>query len=265
MIIGRSTHRFLFEAVSFFLVFAVVATSTFIPVHAAAFPSDQRLSDPQSAQQNPQTPNCNLYPIALHESDIAGVAPGGLLDDIFPGTQSGNFGWLTWAGSPSAPTLAQSLTPPGDSDTYVNPSDPSDHIVSVGDWVQGSPGVANSKAVRDALDILKTITITVPVWDESEGQGNNTLYHVVDFADVQITDFRLPRQNRISAILLGTADCDTGSGNNPPVAEDDAYDVDEDEALTVAAPGVLDNDDDVDGDPLSAVLVDGPADGSLVL
>ena len=40
--------------------------------------------------------------------------------------------------------------------------------------------------------------------------------------------------------------------NDAPVAADDAYSVDEDAVLNVAAPGVLANDTDVDGDALSA-------------
>ena len=39
------------------------------------------------------------------------------------------------------------------------------------------------------------------------------------------------------------------------MAVDDSYATDEDTPLTVAAPGVLGNDTDVDGDPLTAVLV----------
>jgi VCBS repeat-containing protein len=46
--------------------------------------------------------------------------------------------------------------------------------------------------------------------------------------------------------------------NDAPTAANDAYSVDEDTPLTVAAPGVLGNDTDVDGDALTAVLVTGP-------
>jgi VCBS repeat-containing protein len=53
--------------------------------------------------------------------------------------------------------------------------------------------------------------------------------------------------------------------NDPPVAANDAYGLDEDTTLTVAAPGLLANDADVDGDPLTAALVSGPAHGSLTL
>ena len=54
--------------------------------------------------------------------------------------------------------------------------------------------------------------------------------------------------------------------NDAPVAADDSYTATEDTALTVAAPGVLGNDTDVDaGDASSAVLVTGPAHGTLAL
>ncbi len=53
--------------------------------------------------------------------------------------------------------------------------------------------------------------------------------------------------------------------NDAPMAGDDSYTTDEDTLLTVAAPGVLDNDTDVDGDALSAVLVAGPSDATLTL
>jgi large repetitive protein len=53
--------------------------------------------------------------------------------------------------------------------------------------------------------------------------------------------------------------------NDAPVANDDSYDVDEDEALTADAPGVLGNDTDVEGDALTAVLVSDVAHGSLTL
>jgi VCBS repeat-containing protein len=54
--------------------------------------------------------------------------------------------------------------------------------------------------------------------------------------------------------------------NDLPAAAADAYTVNEDTALTVpAATGVLANDTDADGDALTAVLVGGPAHGSLAL
>jgi uncharacterized repeat protein (TIGR01451 family) len=49
------------------------------------------------------------------------------------------------------------------------------------------------------------------------------------------------------------------NANSPPVAVNDAYSVNEDNPLSVPAPGVLGNDTDPDGNALTAVLVSGPA------
>lgn len=127
--------------------------------------------------------------MALHNRTLAGLTPGVQIVDLFNGEQPGNFGWLTWSGNPNVPTLIDNLTSPGNSDTYVNPNDPADHVVSPGDWVQGNPGVSNAKDVRDALDALLGVDIIMPVWDLTAGQGNNTNYHVTDFAQVRLTDY----------------------------------------------------------------------------
>ena len=51
----------------------------------------------------------------------------------------------------------------------------------------------------------------------------------------------------------------------PPVAANDTYTTPENTTLTVAAPGVLANDSDPSGKPLTAALVAGPANGTLTL
>ncbi len=162
---------------------------------------DTRLQPPSSS-----TPTA-LYPIALHRSSLQSVLVGQSLPDVYNGTGQGNFGWLSWTGANGEPVLVQSLTPPGNSQTYINPNDSADHLLSINDWVYGRPGVANSKGVRDALDLLKTLIITVPVWDMATGQGNNTQYHVAGCARIQITSYRLPGQNRISATYWGITGC----------------------------------------------------------
>ena len=55
------------------------------------------------------------------------------------------------------------------------------------------------------------------------------------------------------------------SVNHPPVAYGDAYAARAGVTLSVAAPGVLANDADPDGDPLAAALASGPAHGTLAL
>ena len=53
--------------------------------------------------------------------------------------------------------------------------------------------------------------------------------------------------------------------NDAPTAADNSYSTNEDVPLTVAAPGVLSNDTDVDSPTLTAVQVAGPAHGTLTL
>jgi hypothetical protein len=58
---------------------------------------------------------------------------------------------------------------------------------------------------------------------------------------------------------------ETGSPNRPPVAQNDSYVVRKNATLSVPAPGVLANDSDPDGNPLTAVLVAGAGKGALSL
>ena len=53
--------------------------------------------------------------------------------------------------------------------------------------------------------------------------------------------------------------------NDPPVAVDDEYLVDENHQLNVVAPGVMVNDHDVDNDALQVITISEPGHGSLVL
>ncbi len=63
--------------------------------------------------------------------------------------------------------------------------------------------------------------------------------------------------------ILATVTITVNPVNDDPVAVDDAYTVDEDEVLS--GYNVLDNDTDVDGDPLTAILEDDVAHGTLSL
>ncbi|GAA4443172.1 hypothetical protein GCM10023156_00020 [Novipirellula rosea] len=51
--------------------------------------------------------------------------------------------------------------------------------------------------------------------------------------------------------------------NDPPIAVDDSYDTDEDVPLIIAAPGILQNDSDVDGDPLQIERIEQPELGTV--
>ncbi len=65
--------------------------------------------------------------------------------------------------------------------------------------------------------------------------------------------------------VVATATIVVNSVNDSPAAVNDEYTTDEDTALVIAAPGVLGNDTDADGDPLSSILVSDPQHGTLTL
>jgi hypothetical protein len=53
--------------------------------------------------------------------------------------------------------------------------------------------------------------------------------------------------------------------NNPPQASNDHYEIEEDQILSMSAPGILENDLDPDGQPIHIVLEEEPRFGSLIL
>jgi len=55
------------------------------------------------------------------------------------------------------------------------------------------------------------------------------------------------------------------SAEMPPVAVNDSYSTAEDTILAIGTPGVLGNDTDPNGDPLSAILISTPSNGTLTL
>ncbi|HRQ65461.1 MAG TPA: Ig-like domain-containing protein, partial [Xanthomonadaceae bacterium] len=197
---------------------------------------------------------CGLYPIALPHELLIDAEPGTVFEQMPRGTGPGNFNWLTWTGHPSAPTLAQSLIPPGDSHTYINPDDPDDFLLSVGDWAQGSPGTVNSAAVRANLDALLNTEIAVPAFDARRNQGNNFDYRVASFARIRLIDYRLTGQGWLSFEFVGFTRC----YNRAPIAHDQQLETPRDTPLPIELTGT-----DYDGDELSFEILTQPAHGSL--
>lgn len=201
--------------------------------------------------------SCAVYPITFPDNVLSGLSAGQQFD-IYAGSNPGNFGWLSWAGPVNEPTLETSLTPPGDVCTYINDFDCDDESLSEGDWVNGKTGISNSSGVREKLDILTGQPILIPVWGSVYGQGNNVYYKVVAFAEVEIVDYRLPRDNRITAKFLGYATCG-GVTNNPPLADDQTLQTYADSSIDITLSG-----SDPDGDSISFSIETQPSNGTLI-
>lgn len=183
---------------------------------------------PEHGSPRPQPELCAVYPIAVPASLLSGAQPGAVFDRVPRGTGNGQFGWLTWAGSQSAPTLAQSLVPPGDSDDYRNPYDSRDRQLDAGDWVLGAAGSMNASAVRRNLDALIGKDVIVPVYDRATKGGHDDHDH--DYGkdcerrghkhgrnDKHDTHDTHDRQGRSSAATFGAGngnDKDHGKGSH---------------------------------------------------
>jgi VCBS repeat-containing protein len=94
-----------------------------------------------------------------------------------------------------------------------------------------------------------------------EADGSFTYTPTADFDGSDSFTYRASDGDLSSS--LATVNLTVTAVNDAPTAAADARTTAEDTALTVAAPGVLANDRDPDGNPLSAVLVSGPSHGTL--
>jgi len=139
--------------------------------------------------------------------------------------------------------------------------------------------VASAQSVTTAEDTPKAITLAA-----TDVEGDPLTYSIVagpthgtlsgtapaviytPAANYNGADsFTFRANDGIASSNVATVTITVTAVNDAPVATGDSYTTAEDSPLTVAAPGVLGNDSDVDGDVLTAVLVSGPAHGTLTL
>jgi VCBS repeat-containing protein len=164
-------------------------------------------------------------------------------------------------GGSDTATVTVSVNSMNDIPLALDDSYATDEDVAV---VVPAPGVLGNDDDADA-DILTSIIVTPPA------NGTLTLNTDGSFTYTPNPDF-----NGTAAFTYQVSDGNGGADTglvmltvhpveDAPVATDDAYATDEDVQLVVTAPGVLANDNDVDGDPLQAAVASGPANGILSL
>ena len=113
---------------------------------------------------------------------------------------------------------------------------------------QGAPAAPFTGSFRPATPLS--------AFDQESPQGTWTLKAV----DAAGTD-----TGSIRAFSIQIAGTDCTIANTAPAGVGDEYPAVQDQTRTVAAPGVLANDTDADGDDLTAELVSGPAHGTVTL
>jgi len=114
-------------------------------------------------------------------------------------------------------------------------------------------------------DILSAILVTGPSHGTLGFNADGTFTYTAESTYSGTDSFTYRASDGLLESDPATVTFTVAPLNLPPIGVDDAYSVDEDGTLTVAAPGVLGNDSDPEGQPLSLGLVVGQAHGTLVL
>ncbi len=129
--------------------------------------------------------------------------------------------------------------------------------------VVNAPGVLGNDSDVDG-DSQIAILLTGPLHDPSfilNPDGSFTYTPGTDFHGID--SFTYTANDATGPSNVATVTIVVNSMNDPPVAFNDIYSVDEDITLNVVSPGVLGNDTDVDaGDTLTAVVLAGPTHAS---
>lgn len=154
-------------------------------------------------------------------------------------------------------------------------------------WVEITVNPIDDKpiAVDDTVETQEDISIEIDVLGNDTGLGDSPINVIiagvplegtVEIDDQSIKYTPNANFNGTDSFSYTVRDVDDDSStatvsvvvdavNDPPDALDDVYSVDEDSVLDVGSLGVLDNDDDLEGDVLTAVLESGVTNGSLAL
>jgi VCBS repeat-containing protein len=116
----------------------------------------------------------------------------------------------------------------------------------------------------DPGDTLTVASVTQPANGSVTNNGADVTY--TPKANFNGTDpFTYTVSDGNGGTATATVTVTVNPVNDPPVAVADAYGVDQDKTLTVAAPGVLANDTDGDSAVLTAILVSNPSNGTVTL
>jgi VCBS repeat-containing protein len=127
-----------------------------------------------------------------------------------------------------------------------------------------APGVlANDSDVDDTL--LTTALVAAPAFGTLVLNADGSFTYVPNASFCGMDSYTYSVSDASGSTDTATVTINVACVNQAPVAFDDAYSVDEGSKLNVTAPGVLGNDSDADGDPLTAILVAGPLHGALTL
>ncbi|MES2629649.1 MAG: Ig-like domain-containing protein, partial [Bacteroidota bacterium] len=127
-----------------------------------------------------------------------------------------------------------------------------------------APGVLANDADVDGDPL--TVTLLANVTHGTLTLNSNGSFVYVPAPDYNGTDgFTYRVCDPSGSCATGTVTLQVNAVNDKPVANDDSYTTNEDVVLTIAAPGLIANDFDADGDPLTAARITLPAHGTVTV
>ncbi len=201
----------------------------------------------------PSTPSvstCSVYRTSstenfLHVGDVA--VSGGVASVTVPGE---SIVTVTGAGA------GENVAPVAHDDSYSTPMDVTLNVAA--------PGVLENDTDANG-DPLTAIKVSDPPNGSVTLNSDGSFSYTPDAGYTGDDSFTYKANDGDLDSNTATVTITVTSGNTPPVANDDSYTTSKDTVLSVSAPGVLANDDDADGNPLTAVKKSDPANGSVVL
>jgi hypothetical protein len=186
----------------------------------------------------------DVYPIMTFDGHEGTFAKITLLEPFFEAEYTDTALYLRVLGQVNEPPVAEGDVASTDEDTPAtinvlgNDSDPDNDPLTVTNLTQPANGSA-------AVNADQTVTYT----PDPEFFGTDSFTYTANDGEID--------SNTASVTV------EVLSVNDPPAVMDDAYITDEDVTLIVDAPGVLYNDTDEDGGPLTAVKDSDPSHGTL--
>ncbi len=166
---------------------------------------------------------------------------------------------------------------PGRGQVFFNVSPVNDHPVAQDDQFTIEEGFAAPKTARADLDVLSNdedldgdvlvvSQVSVPnVGQAIIGTGGGGIIYTPPPEFAGSVAFTYIVSDQQGGVDTAAVQVEVTAINDVPIATNDVYQLTEDDQLTVSAPGILGNDLDAEGQPLTLALVDSTRNGALTL